>query len=49
MKAMLHANREVTLRYIQFLEETEAQEFLAQEFGKDFTGLSNRDWTKLRV
>lgn len=42
--AMLHKHESTTLKYIRFLEVTQAKEQTADAFNRAFTGLSQRDW-----
>lgn len=45
--AMLHKDEKTTLRYVHFVENTKAKAHFASEFNCAFTGLFERDWTKV--
>lgn len=47
--AMLHRDEKTTLGYITFLENSQSKIHAANEFNAAFTGMRQRDWSKLNA
>lgn len=47
--AMLHRDEKTTLGYITFLENSQSKIHAANEFNAAFTGMRERDWSKLNA